>query len=171
MVNCLRQEPGGNRIRLVLFTLIAFPPTSKTEVSNPNHGVWVQVFEMTCQSAINKVFSVVGGVLLIERSSQKLAPIPALHGLGCPHCSKAWLYSVHFNNLRLMSAFVPVCFLSLLARCAFVSNLKKSSTTPSLQLSHKDMQAVLQKDLNINVYRDGQWGMYRHQLLTQGIPC
>ncbi|XP_060796063.1 fatty acid synthase isoform X1 [Neoarius graeffei] len=54
-------------------------------------------------------------------------------------------------------------------RCAFVSNLKKSSTTPSLQLSHKDMQAVLQKDLSMNVYRDGQWGMFRHQLLAQDL--
>uniref|UniRef100_A0AAY5EZH5 Fatty acid synthase n=1 Tax=Electrophorus electricus TaxID=8005 RepID=A0AAY5EZH5_ELEEL len=54
-------------------------------------------------------------------------------------------------------------------RCAFVSNLKKSSTAPSLQLTHKDMQAVLQKDLTMNVYRDGQWGAFRHQLLAQGL--
>lgn len=54
-------------------------------------------------------------------------------------------------------------------RCAFVSNLKKSSATPSLQLTEKDMQGVLQRDLSMNVYRDGQWGVFRHQLLTQGV--
>lgn len=53
-------------------------------------------------------------------------------------------------------------------RCAFVSNLKKSSATPSLLLTHKDMQTVLQKDLCMNVYRDGQWGVFRHQMLHQG---
>lgn len=71
-----------------------------------------------------------------------------------------------------LNVSVHVCdFCLFFQRCAFVSNLKKSSVTPSLQLSHKDMQAVLQKDLSINVFRDGQWGMFRHQLLTQGIPC
>ncbi|KAG9267961.1 fatty acid synthase [Astyanax mexicanus] len=54
-------------------------------------------------------------------------------------------------------------------RCAFVSNLKKSSGAPSLLLTHKDMQTVLQKDLSINVYRDGQWGTFRHQLLPQDL--
>ncbi|XP_062859033.1 fatty acid synthase [Trichomycterus rosablanca] len=54
-------------------------------------------------------------------------------------------------------------------RCAFVSNLKKSSATPSLLLTHKDMQTVLQKDLCMNVYRDGQWGLFRHQLLQQDL--
>ncbi|KAL4648124.1 fatty acid synthase [Arapaima gigas] len=52
-------------------------------------------------------------------------------------------------------------------RCAFVSNLKKSSAAPCLLPSHKDIQSVLERDLSISVYRDGQWGVFRHQLIPQ----
>uniref|UniRef100_A0A4W6DNU3 Fatty acid synthase n=1 Tax=Lates calcarifer TaxID=8187 RepID=A0A4W6DNU3_LATCA len=51
-------------------------------------------------------------------------------------------------------------------RCAFVSNLNESSVAPSLQLDHKPMQSVLERDLVMNVFRDGHWGMFRHQLIT-----
>uniref|UniRef100_A0A8C9SU62 Fatty acid synthase n=1 Tax=Scleropages formosus TaxID=113540 RepID=A0A8C9SU62_SCLFO len=54
-------------------------------------------------------------------------------------------------------------------RCAFVSNLKKSSAAPCLLPSHKDIQSVLERDLSINVYRDGQWGVFRHQLIPQEL--
>lgn len=30
------------------------------------------------------------------------------------------------------------------------------------------MQSVLEKDLVMNVYRDGHWGAFRHQLVTAG---
>ncbi|XP_076855678.1 fatty acid synthase [Brachyhypopomus gauderio] len=55
-------------------------------------------------------------------------------------------------------------------RCAFVSNLNESSRAPSLQLTHQDMRELLRKDLVMNVYRDGWWGAFRHQLLSQD-PC
>ncbi|XP_051529897.1 fatty acid synthase [Myxocyprinus asiaticus] len=54
-------------------------------------------------------------------------------------------------------------------RCSFVSNLSKNAVTPSIVATHKDMQAVLQKDLTMNVHRDGVWGVFRHQLLTQDL--
>ncbi|XP_051523082.1 fatty acid synthase-like [Myxocyprinus asiaticus] len=54
-------------------------------------------------------------------------------------------------------------------RCAFVSNLSKNEAAPSLVATHKDMLDVLQKDLTMNVYRDGLWGVFRHQLLTQDL--
>ncbi|XP_051968369.1 fatty acid synthase-like [Xyrauchen texanus] len=54
-------------------------------------------------------------------------------------------------------------------RCSFVSNLSKNAATPSIAATHKDMQAVLQKDLTMNVHRDGVWGVFRHQLLTQDL--
>ncbi|KAA8581129.1 hypothetical protein FQN60_002710 [Etheostoma spectabile] len=47
-------------------------------------------------------------------------------------------------------------------RCAFVSNLNESSATPSLQ-------SVLEGDLVMNVFRDGHWGVFRHQLITQDL--
>lgn len=54
-------------------------------------------------------------------------------------------------------------------RCAFVSNLSESSEAPSLQPAHKSMQSVLEKDLVMNVYRDGHWGIFRHQLITHNL--
>lgn len=53
-------------------------------------------------------------------------------------------------------------------RCAFVSNLSKGAAVPSLVSNEKCMKALLKKDLVMNVYRDGLWGVFRHQLLTQG---
>ncbi|XP_034563602.1 fatty acid synthase [Notolabrus celidotus] len=52
-------------------------------------------------------------------------------------------------------------------RCAFVSNLNKSSTVPTLQ--PKSMQSVLEGDLVMNVFRDGHWGVFRHQLISQDL--
>uniref|UniRef100_A0A7N9B0T0 Fatty acid synthase n=1 Tax=Mastacembelus armatus TaxID=205130 RepID=A0A7N9B0T0_9TELE len=54
-------------------------------------------------------------------------------------------------------------------RCAFVSNLNESSAAPSLQLAHKSMQSVLERDLVMNVFRDGHWGVFRHQLISHDL--
>uniref|UniRef100_A0A671PGD7 Fatty acid synthase n=1 Tax=Sinocyclocheilus anshuiensis TaxID=1608454 RepID=A0A671PGD7_9TELE len=54
-------------------------------------------------------------------------------------------------------------------RCAFVSNLSKGAEVPSLVPTQNEMKALLKKDLVMNVYRDGQWGVFRHQLLTQDL--
>uniref|UniRef100_UPI0037E9BFCC fatty acid synthase n=1 Tax=Semicossyphus pulcher TaxID=241346 RepID=UPI0037E9BFCC len=54
-------------------------------------------------------------------------------------------------------------------RCAFVSNLNKSSSVPILQPTHESMQSVLDGDLVMNVYRDGHWGVFRHQLISQDL--
>ncbi|XP_061823044.1 fatty acid synthase [Nerophis lumbriciformis] len=51
-------------------------------------------------------------------------------------------------------------------RCAFVSNLNGSSDAPILQLDHPSMQSVLDGDLVMNVFRDGHWGVFRHQHVT-----
>uniref|UniRef100_A0A3B4B6A9 Fatty acid synthase n=1 Tax=Periophthalmus magnuspinnatus TaxID=409849 RepID=A0A3B4B6A9_9GOBI len=50
--------------------------------------------------------------------------------------------------------------------CAFISNLDDSSLLPSLVPSEKEMQSLFSKDLVMNVWRDGKWGAFRHQLLT-----
>ncbi|XP_072311635.1 fatty acid synthase [Eucyclogobius newberryi] len=54
-------------------------------------------------------------------------------------------------------------------RCAFISNLNESSAIPSLVPSEKALQSLLYKDLVMNVWRDGEWGAFRHQLLTSGL--
>ncbi|XP_037134459.1 fatty acid synthase [Syngnathus acus] len=50
-------------------------------------------------------------------------------------------------------------------RCAFVSNLNSSSEAPTLRVDHSSMQAALKGDLLMNVFRDGHWGVFRHQLI------
>uniref|UniRef100_A0A8C5H966 Fatty acid synthase n=1 Tax=Gouania willdenowi TaxID=441366 RepID=A0A8C5H966_GOUWI len=47
-------------------------------------------------------------------------------------------------------------------RCMFVSNLSSSSEVPN----QKSVQPILDQDLVMNVYRDGRWGSFRHQLIT-----
>ncbi|KAF3691435.1 Fatty acid synthase [Channa argus] len=51
-------------------------------------------------------------------------------------------------------------------RCAFVSNLNGSSAAPVLEPTHKSMQSVLEGNLVMNVFRDGHWGVFRHQLIS-----
>ncbi|XP_040922555.1 fatty acid synthase-like [Toxotes jaculatrix] len=54
-------------------------------------------------------------------------------------------------------------------RCLFVSNLNESSVSPSLQPTQKSMQSVLERDLVMNVFREGHWGVFRHQLITRDL--
>jgi len=70
------------------------------------------------------------------------------------------LHAVH-NLYNCFSFFVPSCI--------FVSNLNESSEAPSLQPGHSSIQSVLEGDLVMNVFRDGRWGTFRHQLISQGI--
>lgn len=56
----------------------------------------------------------------------------------------------------------------LLFRCVFISNLNPSSAVPPTSLSSLEMQKIVQKDLVMNVYRDGKWGSFRHLPLQQG---
>ncbi|XP_069024612.1 fatty acid synthase isoform X1 [Embiotoca jacksoni] len=54
-------------------------------------------------------------------------------------------------------------------RCVFVSNLDESSAAPSLQPGHESVESVQEKDLVMNVFRDGHWGAFRHQLITHDL--
>ncbi|XP_041830190.1 fatty acid synthase isoform X2 [Melanotaenia boesemani] len=54
-------------------------------------------------------------------------------------------------------------------RCIFVSNLNGSSVAPVLQPGHRSIQAVLDGDLVMNVFRDGRWGTFRHQLIAHDL--
>ncbi|XP_054702104.1 fatty acid synthase [Grus americana] len=55
-------------------------------------------------------------------------------------------------------------------RCVFVSNLNPSSAVPPMSLSSLEMQKIVQRDLVMNVYRDGKWGSFRHLPLQQAQP-
>ncbi|XP_042689180.1 fatty acid synthase [Centrocercus urophasianus] len=55
-------------------------------------------------------------------------------------------------------------------RCVFVSNLSPSSAVPPTSLSSLEMQKMIQRDLVMNVYRDGKWGSFRHLPLQQAQP-
>lgn len=53
-------------------------------------------------------------------------------------------------------------------RCAFVSNLNETSEVPDLRPGQEAMRSALEADLVMNVFRDGRWGSFRHQLFTNG---
>ncbi|NXH15465.1 FAS synthase, partial [Bucco capensis] len=55
-------------------------------------------------------------------------------------------------------------------RCVFISNLKPSSAVPPMSPSCPEVQEILQRDLVMNVYRDGKWGSFRHLPLQQAPP-
>ncbi|XP_042639485.1 fatty acid synthase [Orycteropus afer afer] len=55
-------------------------------------------------------------------------------------------------------------------RCILVSNLSSTSPVPSMDPGSPELQKLLQKDLVMNVYRDGAWGAFRHFPLEQGKP-
>lgn len=62
-----------------------------------------------------------------------------------------------------------VCFSFFVPSCMFVSNLNGSSAPPILQPGQKSLDSALKADLVMNVFRDGQWGTFRHQLISHGI--
>ena len=61
-----------------------------------------------------------------------------------------------------------LCFFPSFTSCVFVSNLNKASEAPRLQPADKSLQRVLEGDLVMNVFRDGHWGAFRHQLIPYG---
>ncbi|EHB09358.1 Fatty acid synthase [Heterocephalus glaber] len=55
-------------------------------------------------------------------------------------------------------------------RCILLSNLSSTSRVPKMDPGSAELQKVLEKDLVMNVYRDGAWGAFRHFLLGQDKP-
>ena len=54
-------------------------------------------------------------------------------------------------------------------RCILVSNLSRSdASAPDLSPGGVEFNKLMEKDLAINVYRDGDWGTYRHLAITDG---
>uniref|UniRef100_A0A673MK06 Fatty acid synthase n=1 Tax=Sinocyclocheilus rhinocerous TaxID=307959 RepID=A0A673MK06_9TELE len=86
-----------------------------------------------------------------------------------------WLIATKGHNgvVGMCSTYATVllCYyiFDVTIMCAFVSNLSKDAEVPSLVPTKKEMKALLKKDLVMNVYRDGQWGVFRHQLLTKDL--
>nr|XP_033816212.1 fatty acid synthase [Geotrypetes seraphini] len=55
-------------------------------------------------------------------------------------------------------------------RCILVSNVETSSVIPCLHATSAETQTLLRRDLTMNIYRDGQWGAFRHSMLQQDLP-
>nr|KAG5704186.1 hypothetical protein BaRGS_009716 [Batillaria attramentaria] len=53
-------------------------------------------------------------------------------------------------------------------RCVLSSSLK-STDLPHITPSSGDFKCLVQKDLAMNVYRDGQWGSFRHIPINTGV--
>ena len=53
-------------------------------------------------------------------------------------------------------------------RSILISNFKSSSRVPAITVDSNEFQQLVQKDLVSNVFRDGQWGTFRHLPLSKG---
>ncbi|XP_064637682.1 fatty acid synthase-like isoform X2 [Lineus longissimus] len=47
-------------------------------------------------------------------------------------------------------------------RCAFISNTQKNSSKPDLSPESETWKMLVQRDMVMNIYRDGEWGTLRH---------
>lgn len=54
-------------------------------------------------------------------------------------------------------------------RYIFVSNLKESSVMPDLNVKGSVFKSIMQKDLVMNIYRDGHWGVFCHIGMSQDL--
>ncbi|GFS06965.1 fatty acid synthase-like, partial [Elysia marginata] len=86
----------------------------------------------------------------------------------CPDDARLWLVGKSdcngmlgfFNCLRLEPGSERV-------RCVQVTNLTKSgASVPDLSPGSAEFKHLMEKDLVVNVYRDGVWGTYRHLAIT-----
>lgn len=63
--------------------------------------------------------------------------------------------------------FGDTVFFIVSYRCILFSNLK-SSEVPDMSESSQEFLSLIQKDMAVNVYRDGQWGSFRHIPIRTG---
>jgi len=54
-------------------------------------------------------------------------------------------------------------------RCIFNSSQSRDQTMPSITLTSPIFKSILEKDLVMNIFRDGVWGSFRHLPMTAGI--
>ncbi|XP_070581121.1 fatty acid synthase-like [Ptychodera flava] len=52
-------------------------------------------------------------------------------------------------------------------RCIFNASLSEDSQLPDISQGSKTLQKLLQQDLAMNVFRDDQWGSFRHQAVPR----
>lgn len=71
----------------------------------------------------------------------------------------------------LQSSFQHFLNVNCSSSCIFVSNLDGSSAKPTIQQNHTAEQGLFQGDLVMNVFRDGHWGSFRHQILPHGTDA
>ncbi|XP_077358210.1 fatty acid synthase isoform X2 [Festucalex cinctus] len=142
---------------------------------------WERVFSETSLNLVAVRKSFYGSVLFLcrSRTPAKQPVVLAVESadykwvetlkatLAAPSDSPVWLTAsqAHCGILGMVNCLRQEPG-GLRIRCAFVSNLNGPSEAQTLQFDDPSMQAVLKGDLVMNVFRDGCWGAFRHQLIT-----
>lgn len=86
-----------------------------------------------------------------------------------PENTRVWLVAKNWNNglvgmancLRLETGGEKVRFLS-------VSNLDPNSLVPNIDFNSPEIQEIVNKDLYMNIFRDGKWGCFKHISICTG---
>jgi fatty acid synthase, animal type len=153
-----------------------------------NEGSWVEVFSRSGFEVVYRKSDNLLSTLFLLRKKAQLATHPILFPIDDLECSwledlkskmkdlekapedaRLWLISEQptngivgfFNCLRLEAGGEKV-------RSIFISNLKSSSSQPQISVTSTEFKKLADKDLVANVYRDGEWGSFRHILLPEG---
>lgn len=151
-------------------------------------GSWVEIFSRNGYEVVyRRSDNLLSTVFLLRKKAEiKTAPILfPIDDLECnwldnlkaqmkeldkaPEDARLWLVAEQatsgivgfFNCLRLEAGGEKV-------RSIFISNLSSSSQPPKIEASSPEFQSLSRKDLTVNIYRDGQWGCFKHIPLPEG---
>ncbi|XP_077481477.1 fatty acid synthase [Stigmatopora argus] len=159
---------------------------SRTNDGNSQHGLltqteWESVFSEASLNLVAVRKSFYGSVLFLCRcrSPAQQPVVLAVDGvdykwvetlkaaLAQPSDSPIWLTASepHCGIVGMVNCLRQEPG-GLRIRCLFASNLKGSSEAEKLHFDDPSMQAVLKADLVMNVFRDGCWGVFRHQQIS-----
>uniref|UniRef100_A0A0B7B942 Enoyl reductase (ER) domain-containing protein n=1 Tax=Arion vulgaris TaxID=1028688 RepID=A0A0B7B942_9EUPU len=145
-------------------------------------GSWVEVFSRHNYEVVyRRSDNLLSTIFLLRKKVQSTIPpiIFPINELECtwledlktqmkelekaPEDARLWLVAEQatngivgfFNCLRLEAGGEKV-------RSIFISNLKSSSARPTITATSPEFQSLAEKDLTVNIYRDGNWGCFKH---------
>ncbi|XP_055874982.1 fatty acid synthase-like [Biomphalaria glabrata] len=147
-----------------------------------SEGSWVEVFSKHGYEVVfRKSDNLLSTLFLLRKRKQLITP-PTLFSIDDLQCSwledlkskmkelekapedaRLWLLATKevnglmgfINCLKLEAGGEKV-------RGIFISNLNSSSSQPNITESSSEFLSVAQKDLFVNIYRDGKWGCFKH---------
>ncbi|CAL1537406.1 unnamed protein product [Lymnaea stagnalis] len=147
-----------------------------------SEGSWVEIFSRHGYEVIYRKSDNLLSTIFLLRKKKQIVSTPVLISIDDLQCSwlddlkskmkelenasedtRLWLLAT--KEINGLMGFVNCLKLEAggeKVRSIFVSNLKSSSSKPDINVKSPEFINLAQKDLVVNVYRDGQWGCFKH---------